>query len=135
VIDIGAFTRLTEKTVWRAIEGSGVPYEDWSIRKESGAGGPILHLYIELRDGAPEPGVVAAKIHDSLKSLDEPYRDLEVITGLKPLSITVLAKGTFRRYLEERQAAGADLAHLKPPHVNASDTVIENLMRMSSWRI
>ncbi len=135
VIDIGAFTRLTEKTVWRAIEGSGVPYEDWSIRKESGAGGPILRLYIELRGSAPEPGVVASKIHGSLKSLDEPYRDLEVITGLKPLSVTVLAKGTFRRYLEERQAAGADLAHLKPPHVNASDTVIENLMRMSSWRI
>jgi hypothetical protein len=135
VIDIGSFTRLTEKTVWRAIEGSGVPYEDWCIRKESDAGGPVLHLYIELRDGAPESGVVAGKIHESLRSLDAPYKDLETIIGLKPLSVTVLSKGTFRRYLEERQAAGADLAHLKPPHVNASDTLVENLLRMSAWKI
>jgi hypothetical protein len=135
VIDIGAFTRLTEKTIWGAIEASGVPYEDWSIRKESGDSGPVLHLYIELRDGAPDAGVVAAKIHESLKAHDAPYKDLEVITGLKPLMVTVLSKGTFSRYLEERRAAGADLAHLKPPHVNASDNLIDNLMRMSSWRI
>jgi hypothetical protein len=135
VIDIGSFTRLTEKTIWRAIEDSGVPYEEWTIRKETGDGGPVLHLYIELRDGGLEPGAIAEKVHESLKNLDAPYRDLEVITGLKPLTVNFLSKGTFRRYFEERQAAGADLAHLKPPHVNASDKVMEILLRMSAWKI
>ena len=135
VIDIGGFTRLTEKTVWRAVEESDISYEDWCVRKETQEGKPILRLYVEPRDGAAEASDIAAKVHESLKRIDDPYRDLEIITGIKPLAVTILSKGTFHRYLEERQAAGADLAHMKPPHINASDKVIENLIRMSAWRI
>jgi hypothetical protein len=28
-----------------------------------------------------------------------------------------------------QQAAGADLAHLKPPHVNPSDSILEDLVK------
>jgi hypothetical protein len=135
VIDIGGFTRLTEKTIWQAIEASGVPYEEWMARKEYRGKEPILHLYLELKDSSRATDDIAEKIHVSLRQLDEPYRDLEEIAGLKPLFVSLLSKGTFRRYYEERQAAGADLAHLKPPHINASDTIVENLLRMSSWKI
>lgn len=135
VIDVGGFTRLTEKTVWQALENSGVPYDDWTIRKEPRGERPILHLYLEPR-GAPEPlYIIEAKIHEHLKKLDAPYKDLEDITGMKPLMVTLLSKGTFQRYYEERQAAGADLAHLKPPHISASDKIVENLHRMSAWKI
>lgn len=36
--------------------------------------------------------------------------------------------GVFQRYLEEKKSAGFDLAHLKPPHINASDEAIESLL-------
>jgi hypothetical protein len=48
--------------------------------------------------------------------------------GLKPLKVTVLPAGTFEAYISKQRAAGADLAHLKPPHVNPADTVINTLL-------
>ena len=135
LIDIGGFTRLTEKTIWQAIENSGVAYEEWMARKDSSGDKPILRLYLELKDGSTPSETIGAKIHECLKKLDAPYRELEEITGLKPLRVTFLSKGTFRRYFQERQAAGADLAQTKPPHVNAPDGVVDNLQRMSDWKI
>jgi hypothetical protein len=135
LIDIGGFTRLTEKTIWKAIQDSGIAYEEWTIRKENMGDTPMLRLYIELRDGAETAQSVSEKVHASLKALDEPYRDMEEIAALRPLSVTLLTKGSFRRYFEERQASGADLAQTKPPHVNAPDKVVDNLVRMSNWRI
>lgn len=135
VIDIGGFTRLTEKTIWKAIEDTEIPYVDWTVRKEYQENQPILNLYIELKDPAPSHSEAMERIHVKLKELNEPYRDLETMGGLKPLKVTPLAKGTFSRYFEERQAAGADLAHLKPSHMNPSNDVIENLLRMSAWKI
>jgi hypothetical protein len=135
LIDIGGFTRLTEKSIWQAIENSGVLYTDWTIRKEATAKEPVLHLYLEPAEEGSNAAGVADRIHGCLKEIDAPYRELEEITGLKPLKVTLLAKGTFRRYFEERQAAGADLAHLKPSHMNAPEGVIRNLLRMSAWKI
>jgi len=135
LIDVGGFTRLTEKIIWEAIENSGVPYEEWTIRKESQGDKILLRLYLELRDGHETTPDIADKIHACLKQLDRNYREMEEIAGLKPLTVSIVSKGTFQRYYEERQAAGADLGHLKPPHVNASDKMIENLLRMSSWKI
>ncbi len=135
LIDVGGFTRLTEKIIWEAIENSGVPYEEWTIRKESRGEKPVLHLYMELRDGNENASDIEDRIHTSLKQLDKNYREMEEIAGLKPLTVSIVTKGAFQRYYEERQAAGADLGHLKPPHVNASDKMIENLLRMSSWSI
>jgi len=135
LIDVGGFTRLTEKIIWEAIENSGVPYEEWTIRKEYQGEKPVLHLYMELRDGLEDASDIANSIHTSLKKLDKNYLEMEELAGLKPLNVSIVSKGTFQRYYEERQAAGADLGHLKPPHMNASDTMISNLLRMSSWRI
>ncbi len=134
LIDVGGFTRLTEKTIWQAIVDSGVKFEDWTVRKESHDGKPVLRLYIELRGGASKTEV-EEKIHETLKGLNIPYSELEELIGMRPLSLSTLSKGTFKRYYEERQASGADIAHLKPPHVNASDKVIEDLMRMSRWKL
>jgi hypothetical protein len=135
LIDIAGFTRMTEKTIWQAIENSGIPYEEWTVRKESHGREPILHLYLELKDEVGTADAIAEKIHACLKQLDEHYRNMEEMIALKPLTVSLLSKGTFIRYYEERQAAGADLAHLKPPHVNAPDKVVENLLRMSAWKI
>jgi hypothetical protein len=135
VIDVGGFTRLTEKTIWQAIESSGIPYAERMIRKEYQGSGPILHLYLEARDGMKSEEKVAGEIHARLKEIDPPYKELEEMTGMKPLRVSLLSEGTFHRYFEERQAAGADLAHLKPPHVNPSDKVVELVHRMSAWKL
>jgi phenylacetate-coenzyme A ligase PaaK-like adenylate-forming protein len=139
VIDIGGITRLTEKPIWQAIENSGIEYVDWTVRKEyqeeQGEEKPILHLYIEFKAEGIEIRRAEAEIHESLQSLDESYGELETMTGLAPLRITALSKGTFRRYIEERQAAGADLAHLKPSHMNPPEKIMEKLLKMSDLAI
>jgi hypothetical protein len=135
IIDIGGFTRLTEKIIWRAIEDSKIEYTEWTARKEYDAKKPILHLYIELKNGNYKKQDLEVNIHNSLKQIDEPYSELESMAGVKPLRVSIFSKGTFRRYFEERQAAGADLGHLKPPHINPSDTIITSLNRMSSWQL
>ena len=38
-----------------------------------------------------------------------------------------MPKGAFRNYATRRQAEGADLAQLKPPHINPSDKVLSLL--------
>jgi hypothetical protein len=128
MIDIAGFTRLTEKVIWQAIEDSGVAYKDWTVRKETRER-PILHLYLELgENGHISEEQVAKSVHRALKRLDEPYADLESFLGLRPLEVTILPKNAFQSYTKRQQAAGADLAHLKPPHINPSDSIIDCLV-------
>ncbi len=129
MIDIAGFTRLTERVIWQAIEDTGIPYEEWTVRKEL-SDKPILHLYLELKeDGHITPDEVGAAVHEQLTRLDPPYADLEAFIGLRPLEVTLLPQNAFRSYMLRQQAAGADLAHLKPPHVNPSDSMIECLVK------
>ena len=134
-IDIGGFTRLTEKTIWTAIESSGVEYTDWVVAKEYRENNPVLHLYLETRRDGLDPGRVGAVIHERLKALDPPYRDLEQMAGIRPLQVTFLSQGTFSRYFQERQAAGIDLAHSKPAHMNPSGELVRKLLAMSSLEL
>jgi hypothetical protein len=130
LIDLAGFTGLIdEPMVGQAIHEAGFPYEDWSARKESGIGGAILHIYLELKVEA-QAGEVQARIHENLKELNPLYGDVEVMLGTKPLRVTVLCPGAFQAYYRERQAEGADLSHLKPPRMNAPDNIIANLLRL-----
>ncbi len=51
--------------------------------------------------------------------------------GSNPLKITPLPAGSWARYIEEQQRAGADLAHTKPPHMQPSDKVVQQLLKVS----
>jgi len=130
IIDIAGFARLDEKTVWQAINNIGIRYEDWCIRKEYREGQPVLHLYIELKDSV-SPKRLQRLLHESLKAIDPNYNDLDRMLQVRPLRATLLSRGTFECYLQEKRAAGFDLAHLKPPHTSASDTMISDLVRLS----
>ena len=125
VIDIAGFSRLTEKTVWQAIRESGVPYVDWTVRKEQLDGNLTLHLYLELEEHVEG---VEAPIRQKLKGLDPGYADLEGLLGFDPLKVTLLPPGAFGRYMQERRANGADLAHIKPPHVGPTDEIVNRLL-------
>jgi phenylacetate-coenzyme A ligase PaaK-like adenylate-forming protein len=131
LIDIAGFPRLDEKTIWAAIQNTMIPYEEWCARKESSGGKPILHLYIEPKNSDVDSDNIARLVDTQLTALDEGYRDLRNMTGAEPVKVTLLRSGTFVQYLQEKQAQGFDLAHLKPPHINASDNVIEYLLSVS----
>jgi hypothetical protein len=134
IIDIGGFTRLTEKAIGQAIEDSGLAYAGWTARKEVEDGEPVLQMYVELKEEANPahipPWEARYAIHRSLKRLDQDYANLEEMLDRQPLRVTLLPRGVFERYMAEQVAAGAELAHLKPPQVNASDKMIERLLRV-----
>jgi hypothetical protein len=128
VIDVAGFTRLTEHAVWQAVEDAGVSNEGWTVRLEQGAR-PTLSLYLELRNGGrPDPAWVTAAVHEALKRIDSDYADLESMLGWRPLCVTLLPSGTFRRYKAKQQAAGVDLVHQRPPHLNPREDVLGALL-------
>jgi hypothetical protein len=136
MIDISGFGRLTEGIIWEAIEGAGIPYVDWTARKEIIGDRAVLHIHLELKDEeiAGEQGVASA-IHDQLQKLDKKYHyniygifdGSQDMLDLKPVEVTFLRHGAFSSYIAQRQAEGAALGHLKPPHINASDKVLVGL--------
>ncbi|MFC1874083.1 GH3 auxin-responsive promoter family protein [Chloroflexota bacterium] len=126
-IDIAGFTRLSERTIWQAIENTGLTYKDWTARKETKEH-PVLHLYIELKENGVTARQVATSIHEELKTLDAPYAELESFTNLVPLKVTLLPSGAFSAYKLSQQQAGVDLANLKPPHINPSDVMVDTLL-------
>jgi hypothetical protein len=136
LIDISGFGRLTEKIIWEAIENTSIPYTDWTVRKEVLGDRALLHIYLELRDNyiASEEGIAGA-VYEQLEKLDSEYHwkvydmwgNTADVLGLKPIEVTLLPQGAFSNYMSQRQAEGADLGHLKPPHVNPSDTVLSRL--------
>jgi hypothetical protein len=132
LIDIGLM-RLTERVIWQAIENSGIPYVDWTARKEIVEDKPVMHLYVEVKEGyVASEMTMATSIYQQLKALDDGFihGDLESIEryiDYRPIRVTVLAPGAFSSYVAKRQAEGADLGGLKPSHINPSDTVLSLL--------
>jgi hypothetical protein len=134
LIDLaGGLARLDERTVWQAIADSQIKYEEWSARKEYDQDQTYLRLYMELKESR-EPGEAGQLIDRQLKDIDVDYRDIGDQLSMQPVRVTLLAPGTFQGYQEEKRKEGADLAHLKPPHMNASDAIIERLLAISLER-
>jgi len=44
------------------------------------------------------------------------------------VEVSLLPEGAFSGFIARRQAEGADLGHLKPPHINPSDRVLALLL-------
>ncbi|HUU64774.1 MAG TPA: GH3 auxin-responsive promoter family protein, partial [Dehalococcoidales bacterium] len=127
------FVRLTEKTIWQAIENTGLDYVDWTAHKKPGE--PVLSLSIELKNGyQANETEVAATIRDQIIKSDNNVRDTELLIRDEfatmidfKVEVDLLTQGAFGNYTTQRQAEGADLAHLKPPHINPSPKVLSLL--------
>jgi phenylacetate-coenzyme A ligase PaaK-like adenylate-forming protein len=128
LIDLAGFTRLDEKTLGAALLQTGFRYEDWTARKESANGKNRLKLYIEPKGNTTNTVIWEEQLHQALSAISEDYRDLSRMLEYQPLEVRLLPEGSFQRYYKDRQQAGADLAHLKPPHMNASDLMINKLL-------
>jgi len=132
LIDLGPI-RLTERILWQAIENTGIPYADWTARKEMAGNRAMLHLFLELKDNylASEKGVATA-VYEQIKKLDDGFIHQDLATmerylEFRPVGVTLLPQGAFDNYKAQRQAQGADLAHLKPPHINPSEAMLSLL--------
>jgi len=136
LVDIASLGRITERIIEEAIANSSIAYVDWVARKEIIDNKPVLHFYLELKEGyiASEESLATA-IFEQIKKLDRKHRcnfyrligDMETVLGLKPVEVTLLPQGAFSSYVSQRQSEGAPLGHLKPPHVNPSDEVLSLL--------
>ena len=129
-IDLAGLARLDEKTVWQAVVNTGVKYEDWTACKEYDQSQTYLRLYLELKEKR-EPQEMEQMIDHQLQIIDVDYRDIESWLELHPVRVTLLSPGTFQRFYEEKQKEGADLAQLKPRHMNASEGIIQTLLQLS----
>ena len=125
--------KLTEKQIWQAIEQTGLAYEDWTAYKNPGE--PVLHLLIEPRNSyqGSAADMAAAVQEQILNSGNGYHRTSDVLDDWKKsidfsVDVDLLPRGAFARYTAQRQAEGADLAHLKPPHLNPSDKILALLL-------
>ncbi|MFA5079013.1 MAG: hypothetical protein WC541_05955, partial [Dehalococcoidia bacterium] len=66
---------------------------------------------------------IAQDIYTELQKMDDglPYGNVQHVLSSEPIKVTLLPRGAFERYLNLRRSLGADLAHLKPPHINPTD--------------
>jgi hypothetical protein len=132
LIDLG-FMRLNERIIWQALEDTGIPYREWTARKEINST-PRLHIYIELASGYYTSSLdISDKLYKAIKNLDDGlyvYNDIASIEGLidfKPIEVTILEEGVFSRYKGAKLAENAMSLELKPPHINPSDNDLELL--------
>jgi len=130
VINLAALAQLDEKTIWQAIFNSKIKVVEWAACKEYSQNKSYLRLYLETNDGK-SADQMANMIDDQLKIIDIDYRDIKSYLELQPVKVTILSPGTFGRYMEEKRKEGADLAWLKPPHINASEASIKRLLELS----
>ena len=133
IIDLGNLVRITERDVWKAIEATGVAYQDWVIRKELNSGIPILHIYAELKSNSEveEDEFITLLDQHFDKQVPE-YQDYKEILGRNPLKVTILEEEAFSSYMQAQVKAGADLAHIKPPHMQPSDEVMDRLISINT---
>jgi hypothetical protein len=128
---------LTEKLIGEAIENTGIPYVDWTARKEVIDDRPALHIYLELEGKyiASEQSV-AASVYNEMEKLDSVYHfnlhkyaygDATKFLGLRPVAVTFLPQGAFSSYISQQRSEGAAVNSLKPPYINPSDEVLSLL--------
>ena len=131
MFDLGNLVRLTEKDICKAIEATGIKYQDWAARKEFKNSDVILHLYLE-----PKPsenvavGDFQQKLALELSKLSSEFSSLNEILGYNPICVSLLKSGSFEAYMKQKQQEGADLAHIKPPHMQPSDQIMKRLFEL-----
>jgi len=129
-IDLASLARLTERVIWQALANTGVRFEEWAACKEYDRDRAYLRMYIELKEER-DATEIERLLDEHLKVVDPDYRDIDSYLEFQPIKVTVLSEGTFERFYQERVKEGADLAHLKPTHINADEAILQELVKLS----
>ena len=130
VINLGGLCAVDERTLWTAIAKTGLSFTDFTAYKEYDNNDTYLRVIIEIKEPC-DVQEVSNRIHESLKSVDTDYVDVERYLGVNPVRVTLLGEGSFARYTLEKVRQGADLAHLKPSHINPSEETLSLLLRVA----
>lgn len=129
LIDLGSFVKLTERDIWKTIEATGINYNDWVARKEIVEGTARLHLYIELKQDSEN---LVEELHsvlsESFSQNFNDFKDLKEMLLVDPISLTIISTGSFAAYMKMKMESGADMAHLKPPHMQPPDEILDDLL-------
>lgn len=134
IIDLAGLTQIDERTLWQAIEDTGIPYEDWCARKEFLEDRGYLRVFLEPKSDVPAEHVEEL-LEEQLRSRDVDYRDLEGWLGQsRSIAVTLLPPGTFRRYSRMQLEQGAAVTKLKPPHINPTEQSLLQLLERSQER-
>ena len=128
-INLGGMVWLDEKSIWQAIANTGIKYADWTACKEFDHNKSYLRIYIELKEDR-DTSEIETLIDKQLEVIDLDYRDVHSYLDIQPVKVTKLSRGVFERYMEAKVKEGADLAHLKPSHINAPDVEIKRLLQL-----
>ena len=130
LIDLAGLARLTEGSIWKAIESVEVKYEDWVARKEEIEGDIMLHIYLELKENNGFIGDELEKnLRSALRTHVKEYKDFEELLGGNRLKVTTLPKGSWEKFMAHQKNIGADLAHIKPTHMQPSFATMKILLR------
>jgi hypothetical protein len=128
LIDLSNMVRFNERSIWKAIDDTGIKYVDWTARKEVHEGRSVVHIYLELKPTEKKSvEEILVSVENNLKKSHPDFAGMEEILGGNNLKVTRLPDGAFNNYMESARTAGADLAHLKPPHMQPKDHILEKL--------
>lgn len=131
VVDLAGMVQLTEKSIWNAIQSTGIHYEDWVATKDSIDGEPALHIYIdEGVSSSRSEKEIAEAIRKELKIIDSEFADFEDMLGGDRLRVSKLPNGAFDRYMEVQKQSGADIGILKPARMKPTDEALQRLKQV-----
>lgn len=129
LINIGNLTLIDEKAIWQILQSSAISYSNWMARKETERGEPVMRIYLESTSNENELDLTAL-LHEELKKVDTSYKYLEEMSGLKPLRVRLLPTGTLSRWENEMLKAGRDFNWVKEQRMQASDEVIDGVLKL-----
>jgi hypothetical protein len=128
IIDIGGLMVFTESLIWQAIEAANINYEDWVARKEFHNNEQVVHLYIEPKIGQPiKEGELKEQVINGFEQVCPEYVDMQSIVRYKSIAVSLLQPGSFANYMDYQRQAGADMAHIKPPHMQPTELSMKHL--------
>lgn len=130
------FVRLSERSIWKALESCCICYEDWFAYKDPGS--QELKLYLELKESnGLTKNEVSERVRKALVQSSNAENVDDNLANMTSFSTSIefLPRGTFERYRAMKQSEGADLAHLKPPHINPPAHILETLININCIQV
>lgn len=134
VIDIAGFTRITERSISKVLQLSGLPVGDWFALKEyDGDKISFMHFYVEIDIDTPEAAVLDEQLirdHFSIyfKHYDHDYNDLKRLLGVEPLMVTILPIGSLENY---KKRYGKPMRKINPPAQDVID--LQYIIKEPIW--
>lgn len=123
VIDIGGFTRITQREIVKVLEMSHLKVEDWCALKEYDENKhAYLQMFVEMdqgEQGAPgDAKIIKEHLSVYFRYFDQDYSSLKRLIKVEPLKVDIVPGGSFARF-EER--FGHRLRRINPPAADVVD--------------